>query len=271
MGKVFVCWLLFVLSVSSCLAQNNETEATEPSSSMISSVKENASTGTMVESPTEIQTKPSEKPDDQPTDAAAGATKTTTPKKEDVEASIVKSVLSSVLCQNCSCSEASLSPLVVNCSHRALEDAFKASDWPHDVLVSSVSINFASNRLYEIRQFPELPILKLNLRDNNIQFIEIAAFKYLKSLDYLDLTKNSLTHESLTRDTFEGSFVEDDYEPVPLRTLRLGYNQIHSIDKDAFDHLATHLETLELNNNPIKVIDHQTAIAITSLRKLKVI
>lgn len=146
---------------------------------------------------------------------------------------------------------------------------FLVSEWPNDIYGYSIEAKFDSNEYMELAQFPELSLSRLSYRGNGILFIQKAAFKFLKKLEYLDLSENGLTHESINENIFEGQFNEEDYEPIPLKTLKLGYNKIISIDKDAFNHLS-HLEILELNNNPLKVIDHQTAIAITTLRKLKV-
>jgi hypothetical protein len=175
--------------------------------------------------------------------------------------------LQSHVCQLCSCQGES--PFLIDCTGKGLKKPFLVSEWPHDVLSDTIDVKFDANDFIEITQFPELPLFRLSFRGNGLLVIEKAAFKFLKMLEYLDLSENRLNHESITASVFEGPFNEDDYEPIPLKTLKLGYNKITSIDKDAFNHLPS-LETLELNNNPLKVIDHQTAIAITSLRKLKV-
>lgn len=177
--------------------------------------------------------------------------------------------LQSKICEICVCQEGS--PFVINCSDKGLRDPFLHSDWPLAIHVSNIQVIFDSNNFEEIPQFPELPITKLSYRANSINFIQKEAFKYLQSLEYLDVSQNSLTHEALASSIFEGKFNDKDYEPIPLRTLKLGYNKITSIDKDAFDHLSTHLEELELNNNPMRMIDHPTAMTITTLRKLKVL
>lgn len=177
--------------------------------------------------------------------------------------------LKSKICEVCVCQDAT--PFLINCTAKGLRDPFLHSDWPLAIHVSSIEVRFDSNDFVEIPQFPELPIVKLSYRSNHINMIQKGAFKFLKGLEYLDLSGNSLTRESLGSSIFEGPFNEEDNEPIPLKVLKLGYNKITSIDKDAFDHLSTHLEELELNNNRMKTIDHQTAMAITTLRKLKVI
>lgn len=54
-----------------------------------------------------------------------------------------------------------------------------------------------------------------------------------------------------------------------VQILRLSYNQLHALDQDLFEHLPA-LEVLSLDNNPIKAIDHITAIALSDIPNLKV-
>lgn len=193
----------------------------------------------------------------------------TTSEHEEKAESVIGDISQSEICKRCRCQEGIT--FVVNCQGKDLAEPFLYSDWPLSVLTSNIEVTFDDNYFTEISQFPELPIVKLSYQSNGIEIIQRAAFKFLKNLDYLDLSQNNLTHESLGGNVFEGPFSEQDDEPIPLRTLKLGYNKITSLDKDAFNHISSHLEILELNNNPLKVIDHQTAIAITTLRKLKVV
>lgn len=157
----------------------------------------------------------------------------------------------------------------VDCSGKEVKESFLDSDWPLNSSLAFMTANFDHNQLLEIAQFPGLPISSLSFVGNSIQTIQPSAFKQLKKLEHLDLSENNLTQESIQLKVFEGPFMKDEFEPIPLRTLKLGYNQIHSLDKDAFDHV-TFLENLELNNNPFQIIDHQTGVALTTLRKLKV-
>jgi len=57
-------------------------------------------------------------------------------------------------------------------------------------------------------------------------------------------------------------------EPA-LRVLKLGYNNIHSLPPNFFQYL-TKLEILELNNNPLLVIDQNTEISLGYLTNLQV-
>lgn len=59
------------------------------------------------------------------------------------------------------------------------------------------------------------------------------------------------------------------YEPIQLRHLNLAYNQIHSLQKDVFEH-TPYLEVLILEGNQLRVIDQVTQIAISSLNQLQV-
>jgi hypothetical protein len=54
-----------------------------------------------------------------------------------------------------------------------------------------------------------------------------------------------------------------------MRVLHMGYNAIHSLDQDLFEHL-TFLTELSLKYNPISVLDQSTVLAISSLDYLKV-
>lgn len=181
---------------------------------------------------------------------------------------LMEDPLRSKICEICSCQDNAV--FAIDCNNKNLENNFLAPEWPQVPLSSSIEAKFESNKITEINQFPDLPLIKLSYRQNAIGVVQKAAFKFLKDLEYLDLSENLLTHESIKGSIFEGKYDEEDYEPIPLKTLKLSYNRISSIDKDAFNHLSSHLEILELDNNPLKVIDHQTAIAITTLRKLKV-
>lgn len=54
-----------------------------------------------------------------------------------------------------------------------------------------------------------------------------------------------------------------------LKTLKLGYNNVHSLPPFLFEYLKN-LERLELNNNPMVVIDQNTQTALGHLKKLQV-
>lgn len=70
---------------------------------------------------------------------------------------------------------------------------------------------------------------------------------------------------------FQGLYLPEIYTPLrSLQVLKLSYNDIHSLNSDIFEHIPQLIE-LRLDGNPLKVIDHPTVIAISSLSALKVI
>lgn len=73
----------------------------------------------------------------------------------------------------------------------------------------------------------------------------------------------------LTPDVFKGPYSNQMYEPIELRHLNLAYNQIHSLQKDVFEH-TPYLEILILEGNQLRVLDQVTQIAIASLTHLQV-
>ena len=251
MGKKLI--ILLTLAVVSCWAQSESDAGLSPSPVLsLAATEDSATTQQKLKTP------------DEPISPTVGLS---TQAIAVTNSSSEQDLLESKICQVCACQDGT--PAIIDCSGKSLADPFLLPEWPHSLLISSIDASFENNNFVEITQFPELPILKLSFRGNGIQFLAKEAFKFLKLLEHLDLSENNLTHESLNENVFIGPFNDEDYEPIPLRTLRLGYNKITSINNDAFNHLSD-LETLELNNNPLKVIDHQTAIAITTLRKLKV-
>lgn len=90
-------------------------------------------------------------------------------------------------------------------------------------------------------------------------------------LEKLDLSENHLTIQSLRKDVFEGNYNSMQYEPLKnLKWLSLAGNDLHAVIDDAFDHLPN-LETLILCHNQFKVIDPNSASAISVLTNLKVL
>lgn len=73
----------------------------------------------------------------------------------------------------------------------------------------------------------------------------------------------------LTPDVFKGPYSNQMYEPIGLKHLNLAYNQIHSLQKDVFEH-TPYLEVLILEGNQLRVIDQVTQMAIATLTQLQV-
>lgn len=73
----------------------------------------------------------------------------------------------------------------------------------------------------------------------------------------------------LTPDVFKGPYSNQMYEPIKLQHLDLAYNQIHSLQKDVFEH-TPYLQVLNLEGNQLRVLDQVTQMAISSLNQLQV-
>lgn len=132
------------------------------------------------------------------------------------------------------------------------------------------TINLEHNKLTEIPQLHTYPVKHLYLGFNEIASIKNSAFSNLTELTTLDLSHNQLTSKVMIPDVFKGQYAPGDYQPVGnVRELNLGYNLLHNLDPDLFEHLPK-LETLILCKNIFQVIDHSSEIAIATLTSLKV-
>lgn len=120
--------------------------------------------------------------------------------------------------------------------------------------------------------FPNLTEIQyLSFHANKIDRIENLAFFNLTSLEWLDLSDNKLTNKALQKQVFEGHYDSHEYQPMKrLKWLNLIGNDLHALNPDVFDHLDA-LETLLLGRNQFKIIDPNTAGAISSLITLKVL
>lgn len=68
----------------------------------------------------------------------------------------------------------------------------------------------------------------------------------------------------------QGHYAPEAYEPLrSLRVLKLGSNALHTLDSDLFEH-TPNLAYLSLDSNLLRIIDHQTLIALTSINYLTV-
>nr|CAD7266583.1 unnamed protein product [Timema shepardi] len=110
----------------------------------------------------------------------------------------------------------------------------------------------------------------LSLQKNQIDQIESSAFIALENLKSLDLSHNQLTVEAIRADVLRGPPNTNRYEPLGLISLDLGYNSIHSLDPNAFEHLP-YLKEIHLNNNPMHILDIGTQHALSSPEALEVV
>ncbi|XP_043665773.1 platelet glycoprotein V-like [Vespula pensylvanica] len=164
------------------------------------------------------------------------------------------------LCTICSCGLN-----FVNCTQRNL-NTFENMQWPEKPIVE---ISFKKNKFVRIKPFPSVVIEKLILRQNHITTIDNCAFKKIINLTELDLSDNMLTTENLKPQVFEGRFSPEAYEPLSKLTyLNLAGNVLHALDQDLFEHIPS-LKVLILNENPLKMIEGHTALALSSLPYLE--
>jgi hypothetical protein len=170
------------------------------------------------------------------------------------------------ICIECECSGDT--PRIVNCADKKLEAVPNATSWPQNV---EIEARFEHNNLVHLKSLGAIPGLeRLSLSHNKITLIDDMAFQDLTNLTFLDLSNNQLTSDVLRPHVFKGQYATDGYQPMKqMRVLHLGYNAIHSLDQDIFEHL-TFLTELSLKFNPLSVLDHSTIIAISSLDYLKV-
>jgi len=187
----------------------------------------------------------------------------------------VSTVVQSVnICDQCLCDD--LQPYLIDCSQKGLTHHFAEDDWTETLTLKNISsetgldVRFDNNKIKRVKRFPELNIESLSFMKNSIDTVENSAFADLKTLKTLDLSHNQLDANGLPELALYGIFNSSEYYyPLPVMYLSLSHNNLHSIDKDLFDHLP-YLQTLDLSYNPLTVLG-STSQAISSLRNLQVL
>ncbi|XP_055527838.1 leucine-rich repeat neuronal protein 3-like [Wyeomyia smithii] len=172
------------------------------------------------------------------------------------------------LCSTCNCDAAKK---LFDCSSAKLYKLFNMTEWLtlNASGVATDTMLLDRNGIASVPQFPLLDVKILDLSHNNISTIAKKAFIGLSNLEVLDLSYNMLTSNNLIPEIFEGSYNPDEYLPLEkLRVLRLGNNQLHSLDQDLFEHMPN-LEELSLVSNVFKVIDRLSETAIASVKTLR--
>ncbi|CAG0880137.1 unnamed protein product [Cyprideis torosa] len=160
----------------------------------------------------------------------------------------------------------SLDEFMIDCSDRNIQRLFTEITWDD---TDELELLFNNNEITTVPTLPEMPVVSLSLNHNKIVNVSDEAFKNLK-LSHLDLSHNRLTRDSLSKQSFANRLSFSDYEQLHLQRLDLSWNLIHSFDKDVFDHLEE-LEELIMAHNPMPEVDVSTAIALTTIRDLKVL
>jgi Leucine-rich repeat (LRR) protein len=170
------------------------------------------------------------------------------------------------ICTKCECTGDKTK--IIDCSDKGLESIPNDTVWPTNV---SIEARLDHNNFVHIKSFGSIPgLTRLSLSHCRVTAIDDSVFVDLTNLTFIDLSNNQLTTDALGPNVFKGHYAADGYLPMKsMRVLHLGYNALHSLDQDLFEHL-TYLEELSLKFNPFKVLDHSTIVAISSLDRLKV-
>ncbi|XP_030384114.1 leucine-rich repeat neuronal protein 3 [Scaptodrosophila lebanonensis] len=171
------------------------------------------------------------------------------------------------ICTKCTCD---VDNSLIDCTAK-LKGWFSEAEWK---LLQNGGVIFETmklehNNLTNIPKLPTYGVKNLYLGFNEIETIETGAFQNLTQLTILDLSHNKITSKSLVPDVFKGSYSPSDYEPLAnLKSLNLGYNDLHTLNDDLFEH-APFIEELVLCSNTFQTIDKLTETALSGLAHLK--
>ncbi|XP_048482960.1 insulin-like growth factor-binding protein complex acid labile subunit [Plutella xylostella] len=174
----------------------------------------------------------------------------------------------------CASSVDALNTATLNCSRRHID--VLPENWPQEILDvpadQHVLITFFNNSLTRVTQLPAAPGARVavSFKNNTIRDVDDDAFRNMPNLVYLDLSNNAITGEVLRGEIFQGPYQDGVYDSIALETLNLGYNQIHSLDRNLFEY-TPNLTRLYLNNNPIEILDHVTILALATATNLEVL
>ncbi|XP_033236552.1 lumican isoform X1 [Drosophila pseudoobscura] len=173
------------------------------------------------------------------------------------------------LCKKCICD---LENNLIDCTKK-LNSWLSNEEW--NVLINGnftfETIKLEHNNLSSIPILPTYDVKHLYIGYNQIDSIANGAFQNLSDLTSLDLSHNKLTSKVLLPDVFKGPYTVSDYKALyNLKSLNLGYNELHFLDADLFEHVPN-LEELILCSNNFQVIDGLSEVAISGLTSLKVL
>ncbi|KAH8408153.1 hypothetical protein KR222_001115, partial [Zaprionus bogoriensis] len=176
-------------------------------------------------------------------------------------------ISASAICSKCTCDTRDS---LLDCSEK-LDAWFSPEEWQilqnGDVIFETLKLSH--NNLTNITVLPTYGAKNLYLDHNQIDSIAKGAFANWTELTQLDLSHNKLTSKALLPDVFKGPYSAQDFEPLKnLKSLNLGYNLLHSLNDDLFEHVP-HLEELILCSNTFHVIDKLSETAISGLTSLK--
>lgn len=130
---------------------------------------------------------------------------------------------------------------------------------------------FSGNSIAVLQQIPPTDaILRFTCRHCGIRHLQTPTFMDVPNIVALDLAYNELTAEELPPDVFRGPYQHGiGYVSIALMELNLSHNRIQGIDRNLLQH-TPNITKLDLSANPLRVIDPETAEAISSATLLTV-
>ncbi|CAG9773729.1 unnamed protein product [Ceutorhynchus assimilis] len=169
------------------------------------------------------------------------------------------------LCDRCKCITSSRE-FVLDCQNKGFRHMI--ANWPEHN--ATLIATFSNNNISHLEILPDSDYVRdVILSRCGIETLGNGAFKAVKNLKYLDLSYNLLTTEEIAPEKFKGPYNDTVYEPLLIEHLDLSYNRIHSLPHNIFEHLTTSLTELNLAGNKLKILDHQTQVALSGLTNLK--
>ncbi|XP_063903896.1 uncharacterized protein LOC135123299 [Zophobas morio] len=172
------------------------------------------------------------------------------------------------ICKSCGCwtSEDDL-VMNINCANKNLEHV--GGYWEVKKETKFVKISFAGNEMPTLEAMPQTDaVVEIVLTRCNIRYLRPSLFADTPNVKFVDLSYNALPAEELSSENFRGPFNNTFYEPIALEHLDLSYNQIHTLVNNLFEHMPN-IKILNLEGNDFKVLDIQTQLALSSIRRLQ--
>ena len=135
-------------------------------------------------------------------------------------------------------------------------DSINSGNFVSTFVTNNYEFYFDHNQITKITKLSYwlYKLLVLNFDWNQINSIELDAFKSLKTLEHLSMAQNNLSSLS----------VNNFFNLIALKFLNLSFNRIRSIEQDSFVNLHK-LLILDLSFNEILAIDNQ---ALNGLNRL---
>ena len=103
----------------------------------------------------------------------------------------------------CTCKQVSTGEIDVDCSSRGLVVLPVDGKWPNKTV--ELRVNFDDNKIKTITGFPDVNVVELSFKRNDVSTITDGAFQNLTTLRILDLSFNNLTGAVLRKQTFQGT------------------------------------------------------------------